>query len=169
MSVIVLKDLLEDFRETIESSSERLLLISETQSETPRTPGKWSPKQIIGHLIDSASNNHQRFVRAQFRDELTFPGYDQEAWVNAQHYSRENWALLVQLWKTYNLHLLHLMATTPDESLTKLRGRHNLDQIAWKPVPKDEPVTLLYFMDDYVAHLKNHLKQILMDGIESDS
>lgn len=52
--------------------------------------GQWSPKQIIGHLIDSAANNHQRFVRAQFTDDLVFPGYEQEAWVEVQHYNDES-------------------------------------------------------------------------------
>ncbi|HKZ77445.1 MAG TPA: DinB family protein [Pyrinomonadaceae bacterium] len=159
-----MEELLKEFRQTVEASSQRLLLISEEQSGSPRAPGKWSPKQIIGHLIDSASNNHQRFVRAQFSDDLTFAGYDQEAWVRVQDYDKEEWALLVQLWKYYNLHLLHVMAAVPEKSLARPRHRHNLDQIAWKGVPQNEPVTLLYFMRDYVAHLKNHLNQIFSDS-----
>lgn len=158
-----MNELLEEYRRIVENSSQRLLLISEKESEVPRAAGKWSPKQIIGHLIDSASNNHQRFVRAQLSDDLNFVGYDQEAWVRVQNYEREEWPLLVQLWKHYNLHLLHVMATAPNAALTRLRQRHNLDEIAWKGVPENEPVTLLYFMRDYVAHLKNHLNQIFSD------
>lgn len=156
--------LLKDFRQIVETFSQRLLLMSEEESEAPRAPGKWSPKQIIGHLIDSASNNHNRFVQAQFNDDLTFAGYDQEAWVRVQDYAREEWTPLVELWKYYNLHLLHVMAVVPEASLTRARQRHNLDQIAWKGVSRDEPVTLLYFMRDYVAHLKNHLNQIFPDS-----
>jgi hypothetical protein len=158
-----MKDVLEDFRQTIESSAERLLLISETESRASVSDGKWSTKEIIGHLIDSASNNHQRFVRAQFTDDLVFPPYDQEAWVRVQCYRDEPWPLLVQLWKSYNLHLLHVMSSTPAETRAKLRLKHNLNRIAWKLVSEHEPATLDYFMRDYIGHLKNHLKQIFTE------
>ena len=156
-----MKDVLEDFRRTVEEASARLLLIPEAESERARAEGKWSAKEIIGHLIDSASNNHQRFVRAQLNDELVFPGYEQEAWVKVQNYNREPWPLLVELWKNFNLHLLHVMAETSEETRSMPRPRHNLDQIAWQTVSKDKPATLDYFMRDYIAHLKNHLRQIL--------
>ena len=151
---------LEDFKETIESAAARLLLISDEQSRKAKDEGKWSPKQIIGHLIDSASNNHHRFVVAQLKDDLVFPGYAQEEWVRVQRYDQEPWPLLVQLWKTYNLHLLHVMANVPEGARRKLRSEHTLDQIAWQRVDAAEPVTLEYFMRDYIGHLKNHLRQV---------
>jgi hypothetical protein len=152
---------IEEFRETIDQASNRLGLVSEEQSSIPRAPGKWSPKEIIGHLIDSASNNHQRFVRAQFTDELVFPGYEQVEWVSAQRYSERPWSDLISLWRQYNLHLVHVMSAVPVEIRKKPRTRHNLHQLAWKAVPESEPVTLEYFMRDYVGHLRNHLDQIL--------
>lgn len=155
-----MQNFLDDFRETIETAEKRLLSISEQQSQISRSEGKWSPKEIIGHLIDSASNNHQRFVRAQFNDDLAFSGYEQEEWVRVQGYNQEPWQQLVQLWKLYNLHLLHLMSLVPEQMRTKPRTTHNLDQIAWKSVARNETVTLDYFMRDYVAHMKNHLRQI---------
>ncbi len=156
-----MQDLLDDFSKTVQGDAERLLSISEAQSQISRASGKWSPKEIIGHLIDSAANNQQRFVRAQFSDELVSPGYEQEAWVRVQGYKEEPWQQLVQLWKYYNLHLLHVMSLTPERVRTTHRIKHNLDQIAWKTVPASEPATLEYFMRDYVAHMKNHLRQIL--------
>ena len=54
------------------------------KSQTPRAQDKWSPREIVGHLIDSAANNHQRFVRAQFTDDLVFSGYQQAEWVGVQ-------------------------------------------------------------------------------------
>ncbi len=156
-----MQDFLDDFRNTIENSAERLLAIPEPQSQTPRDADKWSPKEIMGHLIDSAANNHARFVRAQFSDELVFPGYEQEDWVRTQAYNQEPWQQLVQLWKHYNLHLLHVMSKAPEHTRTKLRVKHNLDQIASQPVAATDPVTLEYFMRDYVYHLKSHLDQIL--------
>ena len=153
--------LLADFRGTIERSTERLLLISEEQSLTSKVAGKWVPREVIGHLVDSAANNHQRFVRSQFTDDLVFVGYQQEDWVRSQRYRDEPWSQLVNLWRYYNLHLLHIMAGVPETSRTKLRQRHNLDQIAWETVKESEPVTLDFFMRDYVGHLKHHLSQIL--------
>lgn len=157
-----MRDFLDDFRNTVEAGADRLMVISEEQSERPRSDGKWSPKEIIGHLIDSAANNHQRFVRAQFTDDLVFSGYDQEKWVRVQGYNQEPWQQLVQLWKHYNLHLQHLMAAMPQETRMKARARHRLDKIAWQPVPDNQSVTLDYFMRDYVAHMKNHLQQVLL-------
>jgi hypothetical protein len=159
-----MKEAIEDFRCTVEEASQRLLLISEEESARAQASGKWSPKEIIGHLIDSASNNHQRFVRTQFRDDLAFLGYEQEAWVNVQQYRSEPWLQLVTLWKSFNLHLAHLMEHVPEDALKKLRVKHNLDEIAWKTISKDEPVTLEYFMRDYIGHLKNHLRQIFNES-----
>lgn len=154
-------DWINDFRRTVDRAAEELLLISEAQSAKPSAEGKWSPKEIIGHLIDSAANNHQRFVRAQLSDDFIFLGYEQEDWVRVQHYRDEPWSQLVQLWKHYNLHLAHVMAGVSEDTALAPRRRHNLDTIAWRTVPEDTPTTLEYFMRDYVGHLEHHLRQIL--------
>jgi len=156
----MMSDWLDDFRQTVEHAGEQLLLIPEGHAAIPRAAGKWSAKQVIGHLIDSAANNHQRFVRAQFSNDLVCPGYDQEVWVEVQRYNDEPWSRLVQLWRHYNLHLAHVMSVVPKAARTKLRTSHNLDRIAWQTVGTTEPVTLEYFMRDYVAHLQHHLDQI---------
>ena len=75
-----------ELRNAIKKATPLLENIGDEPSRQSREPGKWSPREIIGHLIDSASNNHQRFVRALFQDDLVFPGYDQDAWVAAQAY-----------------------------------------------------------------------------------
>jgi hypothetical protein len=155
------KDFLEEFRKTILSASDGLLKISAAQSQIPRAEGKWMPKEIIGHLIDSASNNHQRFVRAQFTDDLIFAGYEQEKWVNVQNYQGEDWTKLVELWSLFNQHILHVMSVMPEETRTRLRFKHNLHFIASDEIKETDPVTLEYFMRDYVAHMKKHLGQIL--------
>ncbi|HKR58913.1 MAG TPA: DinB family protein [Pyrinomonadaceae bacterium] len=155
-----MQDFLDDFHQTIENSASRLLKLSAAASQSAPAPGKWSPREVIGHLIDSASNNHQRFVRAQFTDDLEFHGYEQAEWVGTQAYNEESWEHLVQLWKLYNLHLHHLIARIPAPALTKQRHKHNLHQIAWQPVAADQPATLEYFIRDYLGHLKHHLRQI---------
>jgi hypothetical protein len=151
---------LGQFSDTLSDAAPRLLAISEQQSEIPRAEDKWSSKQIIGHLIDSAANNHQRFVRAQFTDELIFSGYEQNEWVRVEHFQEEPWRDLVPLWQFYNQHILHIMKHAPEDTRIKLRQRHNLHQLASEQIKEDEPVTLEFFMRDYVDHMKKHLGQI---------
>lgn len=157
---------LDDFRQTIDSASEKLMKIDEAQSERPRAEDHWSSKQIVGHLIDSATNNHVRFVIGQLKDDLVFPGYDQNGWVRTNHYQQRAWSDLIQLWRSYNLHLHHLMTHADQAKLSTPCTLHTLQEIAFKTVPKADPVTLEYLMKDYVDHMKHHLAQILSDGKE---
>ena len=150
----------ERLRDAIDSAYPRLASISDSAAATPPAPGKWSPKQVIGHLIDSASNNHQRFVRANFTDDLIFPGYDQEKWVALGHYAEAPWSSLITLWREFNLQIARVMDSTPASVRDAPRTRHNLHQLAWRSVPEDQPATLGYFMNDYIDHLENHLRQI---------
>jgi hypothetical protein len=138
-----------------------LLAIGDDRSAARPAPGKWSPREIIGHLIDSASNNHERFVRAQLQDHLVFSGYDQDAWVDVQRYEQADWADLVGLWAALNRHLARVMALVPEEIRRRERPRHNLHEIAFQMVPAHEPATLDFLMGDYVAHLQHHLRQVL--------
>ena len=153
------QDFLRDFEETIRTASARLREIS-AEDSNKSADGEWSPKQIVGHLIDSAANNHQRFVRGQFTDTLEFPGYEQEQWVSAQKYSDESWVDVIELWRAYNMHLLHVVSVIPQPVLTQQRTKHSLDQIAFKTVDRNASTTLEYLIRDYLDHLKHHLDQI---------
>lgn len=145
----------------IDEAAPVLLALGDASSAQRPAPGKWSPREIIGHLIDSASNNHQRFVRAQFTDDLIFPGYEQDRWVDVQRYRDAPWRELVTLWAAFNRHIARVMAAVPNEARTKPRRKHNLHQLASQPIPENTPATLDFFMRDYVGHLEHHLKQIL--------
>jgi DinB family protein len=151
---------LDDFKKTIEISAERLREMSETEAGQPRAEDHWSAKQIIGHLIDSAANNHARFVLGQLKDDLVFPGYDQNGWVTTNHYQESPWPQLIDLWRAYNLHLHHLMSHADGAKLNTPCTQHTLQEIAFKVVPQSKPVTLEYLMKDYVDHLQHHLGQI---------
>lgn len=151
---------LEDFKQTIDSAGARLAQINEAQATQPRAEDHWSSKQIIGHLIDSAANNHARFVLAQLKDDLVFPGYEQDGWVRVNHYQEASWSQLLELWRAYNLHLHHVMAHASKEKMRTPCTLHTLQEIAFKTIPESEPVTLEYLMKDYVVHLKHHLGQI---------
>ena len=133
----------------IDGAQLRLRAISDEQAGEPRPANKWSRKQILGHLIDSAANNHQRFVRAQAVPELRLAGYAQDHWVASQHYGERRWTDLIELWCAYNRHLAHVIARIP-ESL-----RDTPCEIGDNPV-----VTLSYIALDYVGHIQYHLNQI---------
>jgi len=147
--------------ETLHRATPALLALDDTATARRPAPGKWSPREIIGHLVDSASNNHQRFVGSRDRDDLVVDGYEQDVWVASQRYEDAPWAELVLLWLTYNRHLARLMAATPAADRDRVRNVHNLHLRAFRPVPADRDATLGYFMNDYVEHLEHHLAQIL--------
>lgn len=138
----------------------RLTSVGTMQSAQPPAPGKWSPREIIGHLIDSAQNNHGRFVRAQLSPDLVFPGYAQDDWVRLQGYAERHWAELIALWAAYNRHLVHVIGRVSADAADRPRRVHNLDEIASRSVRTDTPTTLAFFMADYVEHLEHHLQQV---------
>jgi hypothetical protein len=149
-----------ELRDAVERAATRLHQVTPARAAQQPMPGKWSPVEIIGHLVDSAANNHGRFVRAQLEDDLVSPGYAQDRWVSAQRYADAEWPELLELWRLYNRHLANVIAVAPAHQLTRARSRHNLDEIAFRTVPRDRPATLEYFMRDYIEHLEHHLRQI---------
>ena len=115
-------------------------------------PDKWSKKELLGHLIDSAANNHHRFIKIQFLPSPFFvEGYAQNDWVRIQNYNEKDPEQLVDLWKIYNEHILFIMQNTPGENL---KIRINAED------PFESADTLFLLMKDYVDHMDHHLKQI---------
>ena len=145
----------------VDESVSRMLAIPEEIAARPRAPGKWSRKEILGHLIDSAVNNQVRFVRAQMQSDLVFDGYDQNAWVRVQRYQERPWSDLVQTWRAYNAQIAAIIRSTPAAELDRPRSPHSLEQIGFRPLPADAEATLGFLMRDYIAHLQHHLRQVL--------
>lgn len=144
-----MKELSENLLSVIEAAEPKLREITLRESSQAILPGGWSRKQVIAHLIDSASNNHQRFVRAAQLESLNFPGYDQEGNIRVQAPQEADWLLLVSLWAAYNRYLAHIVEHLPASKLeTPCR------------IGSGEPVTLRFIATDYVTHLVHHLSQI---------
>ena len=115
-------------------------------------PSKWSPKEELGHLLDSAVNNHRRIVLIQLEDKPALPSYDGERWVEVQAYQSRTWEELVDLWLAFNKHLLAAAEAVPDS--------------AWGrtcTIGDSKPLTLKFVVDDYVDHMVHHLRHI---GVE---
>lgn len=133
----------------VNSAEEILRRFSAEESRVPVLAGGWSCRQVIGHLIDSASNNHQRFVRASLQDSLEFPGYDQKGWARVQAAEEADWSLLLALWVNYNRYLAHVIAHLPPPKL----------EVPCR-IGGSEPVTLKFLAEDYLRHMVHHLSQI---------
>jgi hypothetical protein len=146
-TLTLLRDLLQRVPGRLDSLSK------ETAGSKP-TPSGWSPKEELGHLLDSAANNHQRIVRAQLENNLAMPGYDQGAWVALHDYQRRDWRELIELWQALNRQLLAAAEAVPDSSWLRTLT-----------VAGSEPLTLQFVFEDYVAHMLHHLQHI---GIEVD-
>ena len=140
-----------DIEDTVNEAYQRLVSLSDETIKARPNPGDWSVKEIVGHLIDSASNNHQRFVRLQVADRLVLPDYsqDNDTWVSIQCYQEAPWDDMLALWRHFNLHQARVIRAVNEECIDHI----------WV-VDEDTSITLGELMIDYLRHLKDHLQQI---------
>jgi hypothetical protein len=134
---------------TVEAAEPVLRGLTDNVVSARPSPDRWTIQEVVGHLIDSAANNHQRFVRAQSPGEFVFPKYEQNEWVSRQRYDTAIWSDVITLWAAYNRHLAHVMRHVAPASLET--------RCVIGPY---EPVTLGYLIEDYVTHLRHHLRKV---------
>lgn len=127
-----------------------LAKISREEFSAISNPGKWCKIEILGHLIDSAANNHQRFIRIQYEDVPTIV-YHTDNWVKLSGYKNNEKAHLINLWEVYNRQLVFILKAIPEENFGR-KCKTN----------EQEPVTLKWLIEDYVKHLEHHLKQLVV-------
>lgn len=148
-----MRETAENLRKTLTEVLPLLQNISDESASIKPLPHKWSKKEILGHLIDSACNNQQKFVRTMANPSVDFVGYQQNFWVDSQKYNSSAWRDLINFWQTYNLHLAHLIENVNHELLA--------NEIT---IEDAGTFTLEFIMKDYVEHLKHHLGQILPEA-----
>ena len=152
-----MKSTANHLRELIAQVLPSLQNINDAEASLKPRPGKWSKKEILGHLIDSACNNQQKFVRMMAQPHLEFVGYAQNHWVSAQNYQKADWLSLITFWQVYNLHLAHVIENVNEKVVQNTIM-----------IEGTGPFTLEFIMKDYAEHLKHHLHQILPDvGLKS--
>jgi hypothetical protein len=143
-------------RTALQFVPEELMRIQSQQAARIPNPGKWSAKQELGHLLDSAANNHQRIVRAQLDDQPAMPGYDGDRWVELHAYQDREWPELIHLWTALNQQLLAAAETAAKDSCL----------LRTCTIAGSEPLTIAFIFDDYVEHMLHHLQHI---GVEVKS
>jgi hypothetical protein len=139
----------DDLVATVEAAAKEFRSLGATVVSHRPAPDRWTIKEVVGHLIDSAANNHQRFVRAQLVEALVFPKYEQNEWVRCQAYDEIAWPDLVEFWRRYNQHLAHVIRRIPPSALPRSCT-----------IGDYAPVTLGFLVEDYLVHLKHHLAKI---------
>ncbi len=144
-----MKELSEALLRTINFAEPKLRAISDDASLKPALPGGWSRRELLAHLIDSAANNHIRFLTAALHSELEMNRYSQDGNIKFQEPNSVSWPLLVDLFTSYNRYLAHVVAQIPPSKLA----------VPCRIIPY-EPVTLEYLANDYLTHLLHHLSQI---------
>jgi hypothetical protein len=146
----MLANLAARLRQTADREYAALLSLDDAARAARRPAAGWSPQQELGHLVDSAANNHQRFVRAALQPEYAGPGYAQDDWVRLHAYESLPWAALVDFWYRYNLLLAHVVGRIP--------GQKSDTPCA---VGAGAPVSLHFLIDDYILHMQHHLDHIV--------
>jgi hypothetical protein len=148
-----MREIAAELAGTIDRAAPALRQTSDQEASAPALPGGWSQKQVIGHLIDSASNNHQRFVRAALAGSLVWPGYDQNGCVSVQAFQLASWPMLLDAWEALNRLLVHVLAHLPAESAS-----------ASCRIGEQDPIPLAQLARQYVEHMQHHLDRIAHAG-----
>jgi hypothetical protein len=141
-----------ELRHIVELYTIKINLLSEDELTVSPQPSKWTKKEVVGHLIDSAQANLRRFICAQYENTPPKIVYDQNFWVMANHYNHVKTEDLVTLWKLINQRIADVLTTMPTENYSRECDTNTRSV---------ELHTLEWLAADYVKHMKHHLNQIL--------
>ena len=143
-------DLSTSLEQLIQREISPLRAFPEDKTGVHADASSWSSKEELGHLIDSAANNHVRFVRAMIEPEFRGPTYAQDDWVRVHRYQEMAWLTMVDFWFQYNSFLVSLLRRVPEEKTKTLCY-----------VGTGEGVSLSFLVEDYVLHMQHHIDHLL--------
>ena len=147
-----MKDTAHELQEIVSRYAISLAAIPESDFSLNPNPGKWSRKEVLGHLVDSAQNNLRRFICGQYESQPPHIIYEQDFWVKANGYQNLTGLEVITLWKLLNNQIATVISTMPAANGKRLcdtgRETASLHTIEW-------------LAEDYVKHLKHHLNQII--------
>lgn len=147
-----MKNVTGELGELISEYTEKFNAIQDSEFSSKPNPHKWSKKEVVGHLIDSAQNNLRRFIVAQYESKPPNIVYDQDFWVNANGYQRMKKEEVITLWRLVNERICDILNTMPENNYTKQCNTGGTEiQLR----------SLQWLAEDYVKHMKHHLNQII--------
>lgn len=151
--MVAMKNTIEELRKIVHDFSGRIGAIPEPEFSSKPAPGKWSKKEVVGHLIDSAQNNLRRFITGQYEASPPRITYQQDFWVNSNDYQNMKKEEIILLWKLMNQRVIRVLETMPAGQYTKTCDTGSLRTLEWLAA-------------DYVLHMKHHLNQILSGSFD---
>jgi len=143
-----MEKVVQELRELMIDFSVRLAEIPDADFSAKPQPHKWSKKEIVGHLIDSAQTNLRRFICAQYETIPSKIVYEQDFWVAANQYQNRPAESVIALWKLINTQIILVLASMPKDKYEAQSETNELHTLAW-------------LAEDYVRHMKHHLEQIV--------
>ncbi len=152
-----MKKIASELEEIVNTFSKQIASINESDFSLKPNPSKWSKKEVLGHLIDSAENNLRRFICSQYESQPPKIRYDQNFWVTANNYLSTPSNEVIENWRLINLKICRVLTQMDPQNYSKLcdtgKDAPNLHSIEW-------------LADDYVKHLKHHLNQIIAGSFD---
>lgn len=152
-----MKKTIEELDQIIGDYSRKISAIAESEFSAKPNPAKWSKKEVVGHLIDSAQNNLRRFICGQYESSSPKIVYDQDRWVESNNYGQMESSEIVEFWKLINKRIIAVLQQMPSKNYTLNcdtgKNQANLHSLEW-------------LADDYVKHMKHHLNQIIPNSFD---
>jgi hypothetical protein len=149
---MVMKNTIDELTELIHLYSNKFNALTDSEFEYKPSPTKWSKKEVVGHLVDSAQNNLRRFIVGQYESTPPKILYEQDFWVAANGYQQAKKEEVIMLWRLSNERICSVLAQMPGANASRLcntgREQEQLHTIQW-------------LAEDYVKHMKHHINQVI--------
>ena len=152
-----MEKVIQELNAIVEEFTAKFSQFSETELAEKPFPNKWSKKEVIGHLIDSAQNNLRRFIVGQYEKTPPKIVYQQDFWVAANNYQHMTGEDVINLWQLVNSQIANVLTTMPKEFYSRLCDTSH---------EGEQHRSLEWLAQDYVKHMKHHLNQVIANSFD---